>query len=153
MKHTLKNIFRDKTVIVGIGNTMKSDDGFGPRLVERLKGKIKIPCIDAGPAPENYVGVIAREKPDAVLLADSCHLGLRPGEYQILRQGDLVKSGFTTHDISAGAFIGYLEERTKAKVFLLGVQPKSISFGDDMSRSVKKALDKIAELIIEADNA
>ena len=37
MKSVLKEIFKGKIVIVGVGNTLRGDDGFGPMLIEKLK--------------------------------------------------------------------------------------------------------------------
>lgn len=146
----LGEILKGKVVIVGIGNIMKGDDGFGPALIKRLDGKIKAVCIDAGSAPENYTGAIAKHNPDTILLVDATHLELAPGRYEILTPEDILKSGFTTHDISPGMFIEYLESRTGARIFLLGVQPQNISLGKEMSDSVKTALDEITELIKNA---
>ena len=63
-------VLRGKTVIVGMGNPLRGDDGFGPALIERLRGKVSATCIDAGIAPENYVGRIVKETPDTILLVD-----------------------------------------------------------------------------------
>jgi hydrogenase 3 maturation protease len=153
MKTTLRNILKEKAVIVGIGNIMKGDDGLGPELVKRLDGKVKAACIDGGSVPENYTKSIAKENPDTILLVDALDLGLAPGRYEVLEPEDILKSGFTTHDISPRLFIEYLENTTKAKIFLLGVQPENISLGDEMSDSVKRALDEIENLIKGLDNA
>ena len=142
-----KEILKGKVVIVGIGNTMKGDDGFGPALIKRLDGKVKAVCIDAGSTPENYTGVIAKENPDTILLVDATHLDKMPGQYEILKPEDILKSGFTTHDISPRMFLEYLEIRTKARIFLLGVQPERISFGDVLSDKIKKTLKEVEELI------
>lgn len=153
MQNIFSNIFEGKTVIVGIGNIMKGDDGFGPALIKRLDGKIKAVCIDAGSAPENYTGAISKQNPDTILLVDAVHLDLAPGQYEILKPQDILKSGFTTHDISPRMFIEYLESQTKARIFLLGIQPQNISLGDEMSDNVKKALAEIESLIKETINA
>ncbi len=139
------NILKGKTVIVGIGNTLRADDGFGPALIERLKGKVKALCIDAATAPENYAGKIAKAKPDTILIVDALHLGLAPGKHEILRKDDIAKSGLSTHDISLKMFIEYLQTRTPADIFVLGVQPKNLSFGQEMSAELKKALEKVAQ--------
>ena len=57
----LSDIKKKKVVLLGIGNILKGDDGFGPALVHELEGKVPITCIDAGPAPENYAGKIIKE--------------------------------------------------------------------------------------------
>jgi len=147
----LKNIFKDilkgKCIIVGVGNVLRGDDGFGVTLIERLKGNEKVMCINAGSAPENFAGKIVKEKPNTILIVDAVHMDLNPGESEILKKGDIVRSGFTTHNISLNMFIDYLENETGADVYLLGVQPKSVGFGEQMSNSVKKTLEEIVDLI------
>lgn len=153
MPPTIKDILKGKVVIVGIGNTLRGDDGFGPALVEKLAGKVNAVCLDAGSAPENHTGKIVKEKPDTILLVDAIHLGLAPGKYEILKKDQILKSGFSTHDISPHMFIDYLEKQTKADIYMLGVQPENLSFGQEMSASVKRALNEITALIKETDNA
>ena len=145
MNKTFEKIFKGKVVIVGIGNTLRGDDGFGPALIERLRGKVRAVCLDAGSAPENLTGKIVKEKPDTILIVDALHLGIAPGEYEILKKDEIVKSGLSTHDISPTMFIEYLESQTCANIYMLGVQPKDISFGREMSDSVKKTLEEIAQ--------
>lgn len=153
MKANFKNVFKGKTVIVGIGNTMRGDDGFGPALIEKIKDEVKAVCIDTGTTPENYVGKITRMRPDTILLVDAVHLGLAPGEYDILRKSDIANCSLSTHDISAKMLIDFLEKETRADIYLLGVQPESLSFGVEMSDSVKKALIDLSGLIKEATDA
>ena len=153
MPPTIKDILKGKVVIVGIGNTLRGDDGFGPALVEKLKGKTSAVCLDAGSAPENYTGKIVKEKPDTILLVDALHLGLAPGKYEILKKDQILKTGFSTHDISPHMFIDYLEKQTEADIYMLGVQPENVSFSQEMSTGVKRALNEITALIKETDNA
>ena len=153
VRNTLSRVLKGKTIIVGIGNILKGDDAFGPILIERLNGKIKALCIDAGTAPENYAGKITKENPDSVVLVDAAHLELDAGAYDILRKDDLVKCGFTTHDLSPVMFIEFLEKECKADIYMLAVQPESLGFGEEMTERVKKALDEIEQLVMEAQNA
>jgi hydrogenase 3 maturation protease len=147
MQELWQDIFKGKVVIVGIGNTLRADDGLGPALIARLKGKIKAGCIDAGSAPENYTGKIIRERPDTILIVDALDLGKDPGEFAILKKNEIVKSGLSTHDISPHMLIEYLEKETQAAIYMLGVQPGDLSLGRPLSESVKLAIDKITSLI------
>jgi len=147
MKNCFQGILKGKTVILGIGNVMKGDDGFGPALVKNLESATGVVCIDAGPTPENYVGPIAKHKPDTVLIVDAMHLGKNAGHYEILRSEDVMKCGFTTHDSSPSMFLEYLKSRTQAEIYFLGVQPEKVSLGDEMSESVTKAINEITDLI------
>jgi len=153
MKNVFKDILRGKVVIVGIGNFLRGDDGFGPKLIEKIKNSAQVVCLDAGTAPENYTGKIIKENPDTILIVDAVHLDLSPGEYDILKPSEIVKSGFTTHDISPRMFLEYLEKETNANIYFLGVQPENVSFGNEMSENVKKTLKEITVLIREAEHA
>lgn len=141
----LQDILKGKIVIVGIGNTLKGDDGFGPALVAALQGKVKAALIDAGTAPENYTGTITKLEPDTILLVDAVHLDKPAGEWAILGKKDILRAGLTTHDLSPDMLIEYLENTTKARIYLLGVQPKTLEFGDQMSEEVKNTLEDIVK--------
>ena len=150
MSESWTHILKGKLVIVGIGNPLRGDGGFGPRLVEEVRGKIEAVCIDAGSAPESYTGKIARETPDTILLVDAVHLNKKPGEFSLLKKEEILKSGFSTHDMSPNLFIEYLEQQTRAAIYLLGVQPTDISFGAEMSEPVKDAITELAGNLKEA---
>lgn len=151
---TMDNIFlpilQGKTVVVGIGNPLRADDGFGPALVGRLQGKVGFICIDAGSAPENFVGPIVKEQPDTIVLVDVAHLDLEPGQYRILQPADILKCGLTTHDISSRMLIEFLQHQTRAKIWMLGVQPQTVALGEAMSGCVIETLDEIETLLQEA---
>lgn len=153
MHNLFKDIFKGKVVIVGMGNTLRRDDGFGPALVERLKASRGLVCIDAGSSPETYAGKIIKERPDTILVVDVLHSDLEPGEYDILRSSEIIKSGFSTHDISPRMFLEYLKEETGADIYMLGVQPQDVSFGEGISERLKKSLEEIVKLIEETGHA
>jgi len=140
-------------MILGIGNPLRGDDGFGPALVARLQGNPFVRCFDVGTAPENYLGKIVKENPDTVLLVDAVHLEQSAGTIAILAKDEIVKSGFTTHDLSPTLFIEYLEQNTQAKIFLLGVQPRTIAFGEEFSTPVLQAIGMVEKMILEALDA
>ena len=41
-------------VLVGIGNSMRGDDGFGPLVVDLLGDKTSVPLFNVGETPENW---------------------------------------------------------------------------------------------------
>jgi hydrogenase 3 maturation protease len=153
LENRLRHIIRGKTVIVGIGNPLRGDDGFGPALIGRLQGRISPVCIDAGNAPENYLGRIAREEPDIILLVDVAQLDLEPGQYGILQPEEILKCGLTTHDMSSRMLIDFLQGQTLASIFMLAVQPQNISLGEPMSECLLKTLEEIELLLLEGNRA
>ncbi|MFA5976330.1 MAG: hydrogenase 3 maturation endopeptidase HyCI [Elusimicrobiota bacterium] len=147
------SVLKGKVVLLGIGNILRGDDGFGPYLMARLEGRVGAICIDAGTAPENYLGRISRENPDTVLLADAVHLDLSPGHYALLKKEDIVRSGLTTHTLSPHLFMECLQSRTTATIYLLGVQPQTTAFCEELSEPMQKAITQLAADIQEALHA
>lgn len=150
---SLKALLKGKVVIVGIGNPLRGDDGFGPALVNELQGKTKALCLDVGQAPENYTGKIIKENPDTIILVDALHMKKHPGSVEIILKDEITKSGMSTHDISPHMFIEYLEKNTHAAIYLLGVEPKTMEFGAEISDEVKSTIGQLCAKFIEVENA
>ena len=140
----LKEHLKGKVIILGIGNTMRSDDGVGSLLAERIKDKVPFSVWDAGPSPENYLGKIVKEAPDTLVLIDAVDFGGRPGEFSVLEADDIKTVNlFSTHNASISLLINYLQSEIKADIIILIVQPKSIVFGDALSPEVLKTLGEL----------
>ena len=150
MNNSFKDIFRGRTVFVGIGNELRSDDGIGPLVIERLRDRIDCPCINAGQVPENSFGAIVKEQPDTVVIIDAVQLFMKPGAYQLLTEEDILKTGFSTHTLSPAVFMQYLREASDADVYLLGVQPRSTELGQGLTAPLEDSLDELVNLIAKA---
>ncbi|MCK9604702.1 MAG: hydrogenase maturation protease, partial [Candidatus Omnitrophica bacterium] len=101
---------KGKVMILGIGNTMRSDDGAGSILAARLKDKVPPEVIDAGAAPENYLEKVIQKKPDTVVIFDAADFGGKPGELRILEAEDLKTANlFSTHNASISLVTNYLQ--------------------------------------------
>ncbi|MCK4244151.1 MAG: hydrogenase maturation peptidase HycI [Candidatus Omnitrophica bacterium] len=144
-----KKKLKGKIVIVGIGNTLRGDDGAGPELIRRLKNfqlptsNSKLLLIDAGSVPENFLQKIAGHKPNVILLVDTVNLGKPAGSVEIIEGENLKEGGFSTHNASLKLTIEYLRKETKAEVLLLGIQPKNIGFGQRISPEVEKSINSV----------
>jgi hydrogenase 3 maturation protease len=144
-----EKIFEGKTVIVGVGNILRGDDGLGPHLVERLKEKLDVTCINAESSLDRYVGPIARERPDSVLLIDAVHLDAKPGSYEVMEPDQIIDTKTSTHDLSPKDVMGQLRRRIDGKVYLLGVQPASVKLGDGISRKIKRTVRYLERRIVK----
>ena len=58
------------TTLVGIGNSLRSDDGVGSILAQRLAGRLSVNVFDAGMAVENHLGRILRDTPALIVFID-----------------------------------------------------------------------------------
>lgn len=140
---------KGKIVIVGIGNSLRGDDGAGPELIRRLKkfqlptSNSKLSLIDTGSVPENFLQKIVGERPDVILLVDTINLEKPAGSVEIIEAENLKEESFSTHNASLKLTIEYLKKETKAALFLLGIQPKNIGFGQRISPEVEKSINSV----------
>jgi len=146
MLEHLKSHLSDKVVILGIGNTLSSDDGVGSILASRIKDKVPYTVYDAGINPENYLGKIIKDKPDNIVIIDAVDLGAQPGDYAVL-EGKEIKTVnlYSTHNASISLTINYLQSNLEVDIIILAIQPKSIAFGDKLSQEVEKTLKRLED--------
>src|SRR5512137_80861 len=121
----LKAHLKGKAIILGIGNTLSSDDGLGSILASRIKDKVPYLVYDSGSSPENYLGKIIEEKPNIVVMIDAVDFGARPGEFRVLDSDEIKTVNlFSTHNASLSLAINYLQNNLKLDIIVLGIQPK-----------------------------
>lgn len=135
---------KGRVVILGIGNALRGDDAFGSNLANRIDGKVSLKVLDAGCAPENFLGSITKYQPDTVLLIDAVDFGGDAGEMRLSEIEDIkTRNFFLTHNASLNLFSDYLKSGTKTKVYLLAVQPQDIAFGEKMSAHMEERLEEL----------
>jgi hydrogenase 3 maturation protease len=146
MLEHLKSHLQGKVVLLGIGNTLRSDDGAGSLLASRLKDKVPYIVYDAGANPENYLGKIIKDNPDNIIIVDAADFAGKPGEIRLLEGQELKTSNlFSTHNASISLTINYLQSSIGADIIILIIQPKSTIFGDSLSPQVDNAVKTLAE--------
>lgn len=144
----LKAHLKGKIIILGIGNTLRRDDGFGVHLVRQLKGNKNIQVIDGGSSPENYLGSIVKKRPDIILLVDAASFSPNPGIIKLFKASEVkTRHLFTTHNISCQLLINFLQEQIKTKLLFLAVQPKDTGFGEGLSKELKRTLEVLKKVL------
>jgi len=133
--------------VVGVGNPMKGDDGFGPAVVAALPEIEGVACFDAGMAPENWLAPIARSAPASILLLDAADMGEPPGTLRLLAPGELDAVATSTHGLPLGFFLGLLAGRCDAPARVLAAQPASLALGAPVSEPVQAAIRRAAALV------
>jgi len=136
-----------ETVIVGIGNVLKGDDGAGPGVCSILKGKIIAEVFDAGTSPENYIGRIVRMSPKKLLIIDAIDFGKLPGTIKVFKTQDLKQFTLSTHCLSLHLFVQAITSEIDTEVFFIGIQPAHLHLGRDLSKQVAGAVAALANEI------
>ena len=145
----LKEKLSGKVAILCVGSRSRGDDIFGPLVARRISGKVAAEVIDAENVPENYLGKIAKLKPNVVLLIDAAHFEGEPGELRLLDPQELQESSFSTHSASLKLIEEYFQAECNSKVIMLAAQPKHVSFGVPPSPEVIAAVDLLGEVLEE----
>lgn len=144
----LKNRLQGKVSIVGIGNRLRGDDGVGPEIIKRVENPLpSLLLFDVGEAPENYLGKIVKQKPDAIVFIDAVDFDAPPGTIKVVETDDIRNESLSTHNVSLNLVAKYLQKETSADVFLLGIQPETTEFGREISRPVREGLEKIVKML------
>ncbi|MDD5506213.1 MAG: hydrogenase maturation protease [Candidatus Omnitrophica bacterium] len=140
-----------KVVILGIGNTLRRDDGIGSLLAQMIHTKVPYLVYDAASSPENYLGKIIKDKPDNIIIIDAVDYGAKPGGFSLLEAEDVETTNlFATHNASISLTINYLKNNLKVDIIILVIQPKSIAFGEGLSRELEETLNTLGEWFCES---
>jgi hydrogenase maturation protease len=136
-------------LVLGLGNILLHDDGFGPSLLEDLAREYKparglVEFLDGGTQGLALLGQIADRQ--ALVILDAVSTGHEPGSVCVLEGQDVLRFATsrpaTKHEGNAGellataAFLGELPE----KCFIIAVEPKSVKNGMGLSRDVHRSL-------------
>ncbi len=146
MIKTLNHLIKDnnkKKLFVGIGNILKSDDGIGVYISKKINESKSIQKLTVEVSIENYLGKINSLNPDVLILVDCLDFGKQPGYSEILPAEQVKDFTLNTHNIS----LKKISELFKMQVFILGIQPKSIAFGEEMSEIVLETAQNILKII------
>jgi hydrogenase 3 maturation protease len=145
------NLFKNlkkPLLIVGIGNPMKGDDGAGPAFADKLAAaKKKTAVINCLEVPENYLKKIIGAGAATIILADAVEMGEKPGSVRVFDTESIRETGVSTHGISLELIAETIKQESGAEVFLLGIQPKSVKLGEELTDEVLKAVNNLVELL------
>ncbi len=135
---------KDKKILfVGIGNQLKTDDGAGVYISKRINNSGPVSSLTVEVSIENYIGKINSLNPDILILIDSVDMKLVPGASMLLDISQIEDLTFNTHNIS----LNRLSDFFKMPLFILGIQPEKIDFGEKITYLVKQEADRIIDLI------
>ena len=117
---------KGNVLLIGIGNTLRSDDSAGPALIALLEGKVKAGLLDAGEVPESFFGRILDAQADAIVVIDAADFGGAPGDVAVLEMEDFAGRSASTHQLPLDLFFRCIKESSRAEIFALGIQPARI---------------------------
>ena len=153
--------FPNRTVVIGIGNVLLGDDGFGPLTVELFRCKYEcgpdVEVLDLG-TPGLDLAPYLYDK-DLVMLVDAVHAEEPPGTLCIFSESDLLIHHallrLSAHDPGVRESLAHLSMvgRAPSELIIVGIVPEQCEFATGISASVMTtapvAADTIARLLRE----
>ncbi len=138
-----------QTLVLGIGNILWADEGFGVRAVEHLHAHYALPesarVVDGGTQGLNLLPLV--EEADILVIFDAVDFGCEPGTLVTVEDGEvpaflsarkmsLHQTGF--QEVLA---LAALRGRAPEEVLLCGVQPLVLEdYGGSLSEPVRAAI-------------
>jgi len=147
LEKKLKNA--KKIAVLGIGSELRADDAAGFLVAEELK-KIKdskLKVFLGSTAPENLTGEIIRYKPTHIIIIDSADTDQKPGFILLVDPEEVGGVSFSSHMLPIKMIVDYLLESLKCEIIIIGIQPKILTFGETISKEVKKSAKQISNVI------
>jgi len=137
-----------RLLFIGVGNVLKRDDGVGVVISRQIIERPAVRSLTVEVSIENYIGKINSLEPGVIVLVDCMELGANPGNYRLIALEDVEDITFNTHNISLGRLGDFFLYPT----YVLGIQPRSVEFGDQLSPPVKDSANRILRLINQQNN-
>jgi hydrogenase maturation protease len=145
-----------KTLVLGLGNDLLSDEGVGVHAVRRLQEEwghhSGMEFLDGGTLSFTLAGPIAEA--DRLIVIDATQLNAAPGTVRLFRDEDMdafLNSGKrkSVHEVGLIDLmaIARLTDALPAERALIGVQPGKIDWGEAPTHAVAEALTTVSVLI------
>jgi coenzyme F420 hydrogenase subunit delta len=144
-------------LVVGCGNILFEDDGFGPAVIEAIQDYFKdheppgnAMFIDAGTSAPHFIFSLPHESWKKLIVVDVIDSGVEPGTVRRFEVTELPKGRYDdAHSWSVEEPLHELNK--KCEVFVIGCQPESVSAPDvkmGLTKSVEEAVPKAIKIIL-----
>ncbi len=145
------------TVVLGVGNTLLTDEGVGVHVVERLRldhsGLEDVEYLDGGTLSFTLAGPMAEA--DQLIIIDAAELKASPGTVTLFENeamDDYLGRGKrrSVHEVSLLDLlaVAHLTDSLPQRRALIGIQPQELGWGDAPSAAVAAAIPAACELTL-----
>lgn len=143
-------------LVLGLGNTVMSDDGVGPRVVERLRQSGSLPSgvelLDGGTLGLDllpYLQGVAR-----LIVVDAVETGSTPGSLVRLAGDDVpvaLETKLSPHQMGLKDLLAVarLMECLPETIVLIGIQPACLEMGLELSDPVSARMADLEAMVLQ----
>ena len=145
---------RPRTLVVGLGNPLRGDDGVGPRVVKELLQRelpSHVEVVDAGSGGMDLLHLL--EGRNLAVVVDAARWGGDSGEVKRFnpRQVELSPRTFSPHHASLAEVLALANALgyTLPQMVVFGVQPSKIEWESGLSPAVESAIPHLIDAILK----
>lgn len=142
-----------RAVVLGIGNTILTDEAAGVRAVEALEQKYKVPAnvqvIDGGTSGMEMIEDLSNL--DFLIVIDVVKTGAAPGTVVKIAGEDIpvfFRKKLSPHQIALPDVLASLEllDTMPKEIIVLGVEPICLELGMEMTATIASRVPQLAEM-------
>jgi len=138
-----------KTLVLGIGNTLLTDEGIGIHVLQALEPELAdwsdVTLLDGGTLSFTLAGPI--EEADALIVVDAANIKSKPGDWALL-EGEEMDAFLMSNRKASVHEVGLTDLRAIAilsghwpeKRAMLAIQPQTIDWGEHPTAAVAAAI-------------
>jgi hydrogenase maturation protease len=146
----------EKIIVLGVGNILMQDEGFGVRVVEELTRRYRFPdnvqVLDGGTLGMELLRFITGA--DRLVIIDAVSGGGEPGELYRFANEDVkayFKNKVSLHELGIQDVLAALEllEQPVQEIVIFGIQPAVIDVGLELSETVQPGIAVTASQVVD----
>lgn len=145
----LRGCAGEQLLVVGVGNPSRGDDAAGLLLGRGVAEALRAAYIAGEDVPEHYTDQMRTGPATQVLFVDAVDMGMPPGHIALLRVDDLDDTSISTHKVSLAVLARLLEAMSGKQVRLLGIQPRSLGWGHEVSEPVRAGVERFVRALTQ----
>ncbi len=136
---------REPYLILGIGNSLLSDDGVGVHVARLLEAEPPPETVVLATETDFLSALPFLERCAKALVIDAIDAGQPPGTLYRCHSEDLVDTGrrHSLHDLGLLGALEFVDRSRRPEVLILGIQPGQIKLSLDLSPAVAAALPQV----------
>ena len=152
--------YNHENLIIGCGNILYGDDGFGPKVIEYMKehnivleGDTQL--IDGATSAPHYIFTLPEDKWKNIIIIDIASMNKKPGEIDVLKLEQVKEQEryLDVHGISATDPLHELEDHVNIRI--VACEPENVpdemelGLSETLENSIPKVIEKVKEVLLD----
>ncbi len=143
------------TLVIGLGNPLRGDDGVGVRVIQELATQALPPHVQVLDGGTPGLGLInLMEGRQRVILIDAANVGQSPGQFVRFLLDEVQLLGYNQHmsihaaGLRDALLLAQALEMLPPEVIIFGVQPSQLDWASGLSPEVEAVLPNLLAAVL-----